>query len=460
MLSGCRIKMEQLNILLFPTRFFPAISGGDFLLERLGREFLRISRRSSKKSTLEIKIQVSVITSTAIDFASLHGHGRTIDTSHKYFSQYKNLKIHRYRVLNSDSHPSNKKYEKNIYSMLFELTKQYLNLDENDLKDVIKNGPILPEFIYDLFHEQFENSLKFVPNIIHCTYLPYLNIIYSLLIAQYYKIPSCITPFLHFANIRYQKPIFYQILKIFDCIFACTKYEKDVLISNGIDKNKIEILPMGVDAKRFNQDDYRPHFINIYQPKSPVILFCGYKNYEKGALTLLKSIPLLIQKIHQFSVVFIGPSTTAFNYQLVEIKKKAINIKIINISPGNLTGMYDKKKIGAFQLADVYCMPSRSDAYGIAYLEAWATKTPVIAANIPAMHEVVSINRDGLLVEFDNIDQLAKTIIKILQNSSLKKNMGELGYNKVILNNNWTKISELTLKKYHELIHSKNSNNL
>ena len=48
-------------------------------------------------------------------------------------------------------------------------------------------------------------------------------------------------------------------------------------------------------------------------------------------------------------------------------------------------------------------MPSRSDAYGISYLEAWASKKPVIGADTPVMREVIQHEKDGLLVKFDDI---------------------------------------------------------
>ena len=54
----------------------------------------------------------------------------------------------------------------------------------------------------------------------------------------------------------------------------------------------------------------------------------------------------------------------------------------------------------------MYVMPSRSDAYGISYLEAWASKKPVIG-QIPVMREVIQHEKDGLLVQFDDISGIA-----------------------------------------------------
>lgn len=444
--------MNRLNILLFPTRFYPAISGGDFLLERLGREFLRISKRSNRKNSEKQEINLKILTTNAIDFGSLRGNGRIVEKNHRFYSSYKNLDIYRYNSQDDNKKKSVDSQNQEFFLKLNSLIEYYLPDFNANLNSLIENGPLLPDLIDDIFYHRIDKKIPFKPHIIHCTYFPYLNIFYSLLIAKYFDIPAVITPFLHFANTRYQNTTFYSILKIFDEIFACTQYEKKKLMSYGIDEEKISVIPMGVDADKFINIDYTGIFRNIFSPKKPMLLFCGYKNYEKGALTLLKTIPYLEKKLEQGSVVFIGPSTTAFNYEFSTIKKEVKKIQLINISPDNLTGMYDKKKIGAFQMADIYCMPSRSDAYGIAYLEAWATKTPVIAAKIPAMKEVVNNNKDGFLVDFDNVNELYRAILYLLENPSLGMQMGIEGQKKVLRENDWTKIAFKTLQKYQKLI--------
>ena len=73
-----------------------------------------------------------------------------------------------------------------------------------------------------------------------------------------------------------------------------------------------------------------------------MVLFCGYKNYEKGALSILKAIPYILQKYRNVYFVFIGPSTIAFNRELSKIQK-AIDHRVINLTPDNLTGYYEQK---------------------------------------------------------------------------------------------------------------------
>ncbi|MFX0140103.1 MAG: glycosyltransferase, partial [Candidatus Hodarchaeota archaeon] len=94
---------------------------------------------------------------------------------------------------------------------------------------------------------------------------------------------------------------------------------------------------------------------------------------------------------------------------------------------------------------------SRSDAFGIAFLEAWAAKKPVIGANIGATPEVIRDNVDGLLVEFDKPDEISEKVIYLLKKKNIRKNLGAQGQNKVINNYTWEHVADKTLALYKEI---------
>ncbi|QEE14829.1 glycosyltransferase family 4 protein [Promethearchaeum syntrophicum] len=431
-----------MKILLFPTRFFPAISGGDFYLQRLGKEFLKINKVNLKQS----QNQILFLTTNALDFGALHGKGKIIVENHRYYEKFENLSIKRFK--SSQNNQKNGNFQENFY--LQELCSKYLGLSHEISEILIKNGPILRDLDKLLLSKQFEKILPFKPDVIHCTYLPYSNLLYSLIIAKYFNIPSIVTPFLHDSNLRYQNQEIFEILKKFDKIIACTNHEKNLYISNGIKEEKIHVFPMGIDINRF-QKDCRSDFLKYYSIKSPILLFCGHKNYEKGALTILDTIPLVIKKYPNISFIFIGSPTKAFNYKYGKIRKNYPSLQFINISPDNLSGIFDPQKIGAFQLTDIFCMPSRSDAYGIVYLEAWACKKPVIGVDNDSMREVIEHEKDGILVKFDDVEDLKNAIINLLKNPKKRKEMGENGFLKVSNLNNWNEIGIKTMQIYTQI---------
>ncbi len=55
-------------------------------------------------------------------------------------------------------------------------------------------------------------------------------------------------------------------------------------------------------------------------------------------------------------------------------------------------------------------MPSRTDSFGIVFLEAWANGLPVVAADAGGVPEVVRHEQTGLLVPFGDLDRLSQSI--------------------------------------------------
>jgi glycosyltransferase involved in cell wall biosynthesis len=97
-------------------------------------------------------------------------------------------------------------------------------------------------------------------------------------------------------------------------------------------------------------------------------------------------------------------------------------------------------------------MPSRTDAFGIAFLEAWAAGKPVIGANIGATSEVIRNNIDGVLVEYDNPKDIAEKVVSMLRSKKLRRRLGNAGQLKVEENYSWDNIAKKTHGIYKNLI--------
>ena len=74
--------------------------------------------------------------------------------------------------------------------------------------------------------------------------------------------------------------------------------------------------------------------------------------------------------------------------------------------------------------ADVFCLPSVQEGFGIVFLEAMAAGKPIVATHAAAVPEVV---RHGLLVEPENHDALADALEKLYGDSQLRASLAEHG---------------------------------
>jgi len=427
------------NILYLPTRFFPSISGAEFYFQRMA-EIL----------TAKFNYNIDIFTSNAIDFKALRSStGKTLNRDDKYFDKVNYLNINRFPV----NYNVSKKDILNKLKMIPAFNK--LNLNEDCLEIFIKNGPYLGDLLDFLLKKPELNY-----DLIHTTFFPYFNCIISLIIGNLINKPKVCTPFFHFSNPRYLDSRLIDVLSKFDLLIACTNLEKEFLSNKFlIPPDKIKIIPMGVDYEKFKNVHntslkhyfFKQKFFDKKERNYKLILFCGYKNYEKGALSILKSIPYILKKIKKVYFVFIGPSTIAFNQELSKISKLK-NARIVNFTPDNLTGYFDRKKLTAFKEADIYLMPSRSDAFGISFLEAWSAGKPVIGAKIGATPEVIRQDIDGLLVEFDNPEDIAQKVVSLLNNKRLRKKYGLAGQLKVSQRYTWDIVAKETYNTYKNLI--------
>ena len=111
----------------------------------------------------------------------------------------------------------------------------------------------------------------------------------------------------------------------------------------------------------------------------------------------------------------------------------------------------DEDKSDLLDAGDVFVMPSRTDSFGIVYLESWLYKKPVIGALAGGVPEVISHGQDGYLVPFGDVARLADCIASLLMDQELAQRLGEAGYRKVLMEHTWDKKYNMISQVYWQL---------
>lgn len=75
-------------------------------------------------------------------------------------------------------------------------------------------------------------------------------------------------------------------------------------------------------------------------------------------------------------------------------------------------------------VADVFLMPSGSETFGLAALEAMACGVPVIASNIGGLPELVQDGKSGYLVPLGDVDTMSCRVRELIRNKALRQQMG------------------------------------
>jgi glycosyltransferase involved in cell wall biosynthesis len=100
--------------------------------------------------------------------------------------------------------------------------------------------------------------------------------------------------------------------------------------------------------------------------------------------------------------------------------------------------------------SELVVVPSYNENCPYAVLESMACGTPVVASNVGGIPEIITNGDDGLLVEPGNPDMLAKTIVRLLSDTSLKKILGQRAKSKIANKFSWQANISKYLKCYSE----------
>ncbi len=98
---------------------------------------------------------------------------------------------------------------------------------------------------------------------------------------------------------------------------------------------------------------------------------------------------------------------------------------------------------------DIFAMPSRSEGFPLAVVEAMLAGLPVVATRVGSVAEAVIDGETGLLVNKDDINGLAAALRKLRDNAELRRHLGQRGQE--VAQANFT--VDVMVKRYEQLWH-------
>lgn len=144
---------------------------------------------------------------------------------------------------------------------------------------------------------------------------------------------------------------------------------------------------------------------------APVVLFVGRRAPNKGADVLLRAAQLVWKQRPEARFAFLGPGSAL----------PSSDPRILDVGP-----VSDDLRTRWFARADILCLPSASEAFGIVVLEAWSRGLPVVASDIPVLRELVSAAGGGLLAPRSPAG-VAAALCRLLDDPDLARRMGAAG---------------------------------
>jgi len=223
-------------------------------------------------------------------------------------------------------------------------------------------------------------------------------------------------------------------------IIAVSHFTRSIIISRyGVSGDKVEVVHNAVE--RNGNYNWALSESGIDKDEK-IVLFLGRITMQKGPEYFLQAAKKVLDVIDNVKFVMAGSGDLM--HRAVEIVAElGIGQKVL--FTGFLHGE-DVQKI--YQMADLYVMPSVSEPFGIAPLEALNNDVPVIISRQSGVSEVL---KHALKVDFWDIDEIANKIIAVLKYPPLREMLANYG-NFEVRRLQWKDSAQKCAKIYEEAL--------
>jgi len=206
-------------------------------------------------------------------------------------------------------------------------------------------------------------------------------------------------------------------LKIYEkCsgIFTMSKWlAKSLVMDTDLPQKKVHVVHAGANIM---PDKINYHLLGKNK-KETIILFIGRDFFRKGGDIVVKAFKILKEKYSSnLKLIIIGQKYWPLNGEIPD------GVVLLGDTRGEII-----RKL--YMMADLFCMPSRFEAFGIAFTEALSFGVPCIGRKLCAMPEIIKPGINGYLIDNENPENLAELMVKVLEDGDMKFKMKKLSKN-------------------------------
>lgn len=210
-----------------------------------------------------------------------------------------------------------------------------------------------------------------------------------------------------------------------DAVVAVSNFTRQALIERlDVDPRKIELIFNGVALDRFTVQEPSEELIARYGLGDRLVLLTVGRLIErKGIDRMLQAMPLVIKQYSNVHYLVVGLGS--YRSDLESLAEELGVTEHVTF-----TGAVDDSQLVAhYALCDIFVMPNRelengdTEGFGLVFLEANACGKPVIAGRAGGAVDAVKDGYNGLLVDPNDVEDIAGAICRLLGDSALHERL-------------------------------------
>lgn len=204
-----------------------------------------------------------------------------------------------------------------------------------------------------------------------------------------------------------------------DLVLTDTAYARAAIGRHyGVPGRRVRLVPAGIDLARWERIAQE----NPRETDGCTILCVARQYPRKHIADLLHAMAIVRNHVPQARAVIIGDGPEHANLRaLAADLLLGDRVRFLGALPN------DDDVARWYRRADIFCLPSVQEGFGMVFVEAMASGLPVVATLSAAIPEVVPRNRAGLLVPPANPEALATALVQLLQHPEQRAAFGAVG---------------------------------
>ena len=243
-----------------------------------------------------------------------------------------------------------------------------------------------------------------------------------------------------------------EAAKMSDHVFTITSALKEILIEEGIEADKITVLPNAVDPDKFTIMEKDESLEKRLDFKGKVVIgYIGsFVKYE-GLDILLEACSLLYKKVGDiFRLLLVGDGD-----MMHALRDATRFLQLEDIV--TFTGRVSHDEVNKYySLIDIAPLPRKGLRVcelvsPLKPFEAMASGKVLITSSVKALAEIIEEGKTGLVFEKDNAEQLAERLESVIVDEKLRKDIGKNARKWVVENHSWDLIAKRVTDVYDKL---------
>lgn len=234
-------------------------------------------------------------------------------------------------------------------------------------------------------------------------------------------------------------------------VFAITEALREEMIKRGVDGDKIEIVPNGVDTSRFNpipRDEELASQLGV--AGKTVIGYVGSVLDYEGIELILEAAEVLNRTREDFHVLIVGDGAELERFQNHVLERELEHVV-------TFTGRVPHEEVERYySLVDIapfprLPLPVCEMVSPLKPFEAMAMGKAVVASDVAALKEIVTPGVNGYLHEKGSTESLIEQLVRMLDDPERTRQIGLQAREWVVENRDWSRLSMLIADSYAEL---------